>query len=1309
VRAPDIYLRVAAARPSARTAQPRAHRRPPDRRIESMGSLLLRQEVHRILRPSQLCTNTCAGGHADWSHNGFCQDGGPGAQGAGCEYGTDCADCAPRHYYPPPSSPPTPPPPSFPPTSPPPPPPPPMPTPPPPSPDPPPPPPLPPPPLEPRPSPPPPSPAPPPFYGVRPGTPTLLRASCSSLTIQWAEAAQPSRVVEYTAFYNAADERRACHGDHCWTRLSPPKASQGRATHLEIPNLHAGTSYSIFIRARTVEGWGPDSDVLHCRSMRPQDFPAPLPAPTVARHEGCTALRLRLPVLETCATDTVVQWDLEVARGSSDDWRVLIADTSGGVISAVGMDPYTSARFRLISRTQLPGRPSPRVVYGDASHPLLPGLGTAKMLRGPRAVPTSSGSVRLSWNDLEDSCRPDTTWEVQLTRSGLSIDSEARRSLGGSVERALASSLWTSSASVAEMPSVDRGWAHSSRFLRPSTAAVSPTCAGVTSPDGAACCAKVCGRCGGAGCSGRPGGASSCCPGWKEFDSKVGLCSVRDGSPPCLLDDLSNVVCAKGFTLAQGICLRAFSGSLSHVAARAQCRSQWAAELVSLRDSETEAVALRLCDEAAASLTQNAKAAGGISRTSSSGCWVGGSNQGCSGKYGERHLGGTIMVATTATVVECCMLCSTNVRCRHYTYLGGESRGCELFAQTSGKIKAADGVFSGTVLGGPWTWSDGGLLQHEDHLNWAATQPDGQYNGQTIAGSSCIELLTSLGLPGRAGKWADSPCEVPKPFVCSRPASTSLPLPSPPPSPPSPPHPSPPPPPSPLPPPSPSPSPPPPEPSPPPPNPPHPKPCPPSPPAPSPTPSQPLPSPSPPSSGPLPPPPPMPASPSPPQPPPPPPTPVFQSPLPPPPAVPCSSPHESDAHIEMCDEDRCAIEAHESVCTLCSCRACDFCIRHASDMRAFWDALPLSISSDGVNEIEARVISPTKIDLTTIRCPPPNGCRFRVRPTNLDGWQTWSLGSDVVVTPRLPPRAANAVRLELRLLSPFTHDETMLEGVLIQDLAKALHVERSSIAIVDVRIQAEYVTLDLLSSDALSVAARFYRLLGKPDSLLHDGQATRSIDVAFGFTLIHRDGSAEPFSPPDDRIFPALEDSLEAAEISIERTIGMSPRQLFFWELVAGLAAGLGLVLCCCARFARRLCGGGSALPNYQYSRTLQSAEAARLSSMSSASLIGRLDGEGQRNQDNVNAGGRYDPSQYCFSSSDESDDEELGAPQPVNCGAGRVDGGCSSATALERAWACPSIAGGWPHPDADKPATATSISIHGHDQGTNPEEVLRL
>ena len=60
-----------------------------------------------------LCDNTCLSpfenGGSQYVGNGLCQDGHVGAIGAQCNLGTDCDDCGPREYLPPPLPPPSPP------------------------------------------------------------------------------------------------------------------------------------------------------------------------------------------------------------------------------------------------------------------------------------------------------------------------------------------------------------------------------------------------------------------------------------------------------------------------------------------------------------------------------------------------------------------------------------------------------------------------------------------------------------------------------------------------------------------------------------------------------------------------------------------------------------------------------------------------------------------------------------------------------------------------------------------------------------------------------------------------------------------------------------------------------------------------------------------------------------------------------------------------------------------------------------------------------------------------------------------------
>ena len=57
---------------------------------------------------------------------------------------------------------------------------------------------------------------------------------------------------------------------------------------------------------------------------------------------------------------------------------------------------------------------------------------------------------------------------------------------------------------------------------------------GVSSSDGAVCCSASCGTCGGAGCSGRTGGAWACCAG--DIINNGKPC----GSPPCILSGIAD-------------------------------------------------------------------------------------------------------------------------------------------------------------------------------------------------------------------------------------------------------------------------------------------------------------------------------------------------------------------------------------------------------------------------------------------------------------------------------------------------------------------------------------------------------------------------------------------------------------------------------------------------------------------------------------------------------------------------------------------------------------------------------------------------
>eukprot|EP00962_Isochrysis_galbana_P003821 scaffold1070_cov102-Isochrysis_galbana.AAC.1 len=58
--------------------------------------------------PPTFCEDDCVVGRNDWTNDGICDDGGPGSEYDGCDWGADCSDCGVRMTQPP--APPSPPP-----------------------------------------------------------------------------------------------------------------------------------------------------------------------------------------------------------------------------------------------------------------------------------------------------------------------------------------------------------------------------------------------------------------------------------------------------------------------------------------------------------------------------------------------------------------------------------------------------------------------------------------------------------------------------------------------------------------------------------------------------------------------------------------------------------------------------------------------------------------------------------------------------------------------------------------------------------------------------------------------------------------------------------------------------------------------------------------------------------------------------------------------------------------------------------------------------------------------------------------------
>ena len=292
-----------------------------------------------------------------------------------------------------------------------------------------------------------------------------------------------------------------------------------------------------------------------------------------------------------------------------------------------------------------------------------------------------------------------------------------------------------------------------------------------------------------------------------------------------------------------------------------------------------------------------------------------------------------------------------------------------------------------------WVWPDGSIIS-PGHAYWAPGQPDGEYQGSPIAGPSCVELLNSRARDGRRGRWNDAPCSTPKAFLCSRPPHARI---------------------------------------------------------------------------------------------------GWDARAPaaltgsagaPPPspllaplaraAPPLGSAGErrrrkrsaSPPSPPHADDDCATIEclravARGQVTTAASPASTNGSVARipppvaaplgrspphpAEEWHGNWEALPdrsfAELASDGLS-----------LHLKSLRCPPP-GCRFRVRPTSLDGWSEWSLPSLPVVTPSLPPSPPHAVRLEVRLSEPFTRDASLLADVLIPELAGLVRASPLQLEFVRARLQ----------------------------------------------------------------------------------------------------------------------------------------------------------------------------------------------------------------------------------------------------------------
>ena len=132
-------------------------------------------------------------------------------------------------------------------------------------------------------------------------------------------------------------------------QIVPSRLAKGRATRVDILSSTPAPT-TVVIRARTATGWGPESG--QCIAT-----PCVRRANPSARRPSL-APRAAHAATSSCAGDVrrgpANVWDL-VARGGTEDWRVLVGDTPGGILSAVGMDAYAAAL--LASHSQVRAAP----------------------------------------------------------------------------------------------------------------------------------------------------------------------------------------------------------------------------------------------------------------------------------------------------------------------------------------------------------------------------------------------------------------------------------------------------------------------------------------------------------------------------------------------------------------------------------------------------------------------------------------------------------------------------------------------------------------------------------------------------------------------------------------------------------------------------------------------------------------------------------------------------------------------------------------------------------------------------------------
>ena len=159
-------------------------------------------------------------------------------------------------------------------------------------------------------------------------------------------------------------------------------------------------------------------------------------------------------------------------------------------------------------------------------------------------------------------------------------------------------------------------------------------------------------------------------------------------------------------------------------------------------------------------------------------------------------------------------------------------------------------------------------------------------------------------------------------------------------------------------------------------------------------------------------------------------------------------------------------------------------------------------------------VSGTSYEAQSIRCP--TGCSFRVRPLELKNLaEFYSRSSPVVRTKTLPRAQLGALRLELKFLASPSEPsrDNLISSRIAADLATAVGVSSSRVAIVEVRGQGRYVIFDFLPGGEptpVQLGDELVGAIGDMSSLLYAGEVTASVDPSMPPLMVAHNGTVTP-------------------------------------------------------------------------------------------------------------------------------------------------------------------------------------------------------